>query len=395
LERQCETMAEKSKRKAKQEELEEDDDAEEEEVAPRSKKAKQHKDVEAKASSSHKQAATATPAETAKPSALHMLKPKKKGRQHTLSVALPASIVDNAQSWELKAVLVGQIARALTIFSVDEVIVFEDRSGAPQSGDGDGLSRALAFFVRNLQYLETPQYLRRQLLPMHRDLKHVGVLAPLDAPHHLRRNEKLPYREGAVLPKDKAPEKPAGKKGSWVDCGLTEPVWVPGQEIPEDVRVTLKMDWKRHESKTVDEEELDEAEKTLLRGQPVPPRDPTTKLGLYWGYQVRVASSLKSVFEECPFEGGYDMRIGTSERGEAMGVSKIPKFDHLLVVFGGVAGLEEVVSNKQSGYKENLNPAKLFTRYVNICPHQTSRTIRTEEALMITLSRLDPYLPPR
>lgn len=31
------------------------------------------------------------------------------------------------------------------------------------------------------------------------DLKWVGLLAPLDAPHHLRKYEHLPYREGAVL----------------------------------------------------------------------------------------------------------------------------------------------------------------------------------------------------
>ena len=27
---------------------------------------------------------------------------------------------------------------------------------------------------------------------------------------------------------------------------------------------------------------------------------------MYWGYNVRVADSLESVFKECPYEGGYD-----------------------------------------------------------------------------------------
>ena len=31
------------------------------------------------------------------------------------------------------------------------------------------------------------------------DLKWVGLLAPLDAPHHLRKHEHLPYREGSAL----------------------------------------------------------------------------------------------------------------------------------------------------------------------------------------------------
>lgn len=47
-------------------------------------------------------------------------RPKKSGRHNTISVALPASIVENAQGGELKALLVGQMARALTIYGVDE-----------------------------------------------------------------------------------------------------------------------------------------------------------------------------------------------------------------------------------------------------------------------------------
>jgi len=43
------------------------------------------------------------------------LKRERKGRPYTVSVALPASIVANAQSHELRAYLVGQIARACTV----------------------------------------------------------------------------------------------------------------------------------------------------------------------------------------------------------------------------------------------------------------------------------------
>ena len=50
------------------------------------------------------------------------------GRQWTVSIAVPSSIVDNAQSPELKAYLCGQIARALVIFNIDEIIVFDEYS---------------------------------------------------------------------------------------------------------------------------------------------------------------------------------------------------------------------------------------------------------------------------
>lgn len=48
------------------------------------------------------------------------------GRQWTVSIAVPSSIVDNAQSPELKSYLVGQIARSLVIYNVDEIVVYDE-----------------------------------------------------------------------------------------------------------------------------------------------------------------------------------------------------------------------------------------------------------------------------
>ena len=42
----------------------------------------------------------------------------------TLSIAVPGSILDNAQSAELRSYLAGQIARAACIYCVDEVCFF-------------------------------------------------------------------------------------------------------------------------------------------------------------------------------------------------------------------------------------------------------------------------------
>jgi hypothetical protein len=50
------------------------------------------------------------------------------GREWTASIAIPASIVDNAQTPELKSYLCGQIARALVVFNIDEVIIFDEYS---------------------------------------------------------------------------------------------------------------------------------------------------------------------------------------------------------------------------------------------------------------------------
>lgn len=42
-------------------------------------------------------------------------------------MALPGSVLDNAQSPELRTYLAGQIARACTVFCVDEVIIFDEQ----------------------------------------------------------------------------------------------------------------------------------------------------------------------------------------------------------------------------------------------------------------------------
>ena len=44
------------------------------------------------------------------------------GRLYTLSIALPGSILDNAQSPELRTYLAGQIARACVVFQVSCLI---------------------------------------------------------------------------------------------------------------------------------------------------------------------------------------------------------------------------------------------------------------------------------
>ncbi|POM79932.1 Hypothetical protein PHPALM_2292, partial [Phytophthora palmivora] len=53
-----------------------------------------------------------------------------KGRAYTLSMAIPGSILDNAQTKELKTYLAGQVARAAVIFQVDEIVVFDDQLGS-------------------------------------------------------------------------------------------------------------------------------------------------------------------------------------------------------------------------------------------------------------------------
>ncbi len=136
-----------------------------------------------------------------------------------------------------------------------------------------------------------------------------------------------------------------------------------------------------------------------IHGTVVSPRTPTQTDGTYWGYSVRMADSIKAVMEECPY-GSYDLTIGTSERGKESvddsNFSVLKKgttsYQHALIVFGGIAGIEECVDADESLKLAGSNSHTLFDKWVNICPFQASRTIRSEEAVLITLAKLSPKL---
>ncbi|CAH1786042.1 unnamed protein product, partial [Owenia fusiformis] len=178
--------------------------------------------------------------------------------------------------------------------------------------------------------------------------------------------------EGVTLDK---PVKPG--KGSFVNVGIKKEVTVD-RHIQPGVRVTVKLTDNIH------------CDKKKLKGIIVPPSTPKSDAGLYWGYNVRLASGLAEVFSGCPFKDSYDVLIGTSERGENIDTLELKKFNHMLIVFGGVKGLEASLEAEESLHFDD--PGLLFQHYLNTCPNQGSGTIRTEEAILITLSALRPKI---
>ena len=301
---------------------------------------------------------------------------------------------------------------------MDEVVVFDDGQGRQansydtypesQSENGEksytGYSDPNHFLSHLLSYLETPANLRKHLFPMHPNLRTSGTLPSLDMPHHLRAHEWCQYREGVTIDSRSAnSDDPAGTQGkkkkkrkstsdistatTFVDAGLRYPVSVPAS-IPPNSRVTLKFS-------TV--EPPSNLRTTAQTAEVVSPSAPREETGYYWGYNVRSAPSVSAVLTECPFDGGYDATFGTSERGiplrtlhaSVRGRVNPEGIRHMLIVFGGVAGLEAAVKADEElvtlGVK---SPEKLFDFWVNLCEGQGSRTIRTEEAVWLGLMGL-------
>lgn len=300
--------------------------------------------------------------------------------------------VSSAQTRDQRSALAGHVARALAVFCVDEVVVFDDgnakgvkkqktTSNGSNSRNDTSQDDPDHFLVHLLSYLETPPHLRKLLFPIHPNLEAAGKLPSLDLPHHLKSDEWCPYREGVTLPG-------ADEHGTFVEAGLRIPVTVKDQ-IPENTRVTVKF-----------AEDAESAQKDssapIIAAEPVNPDEPREEAGYYWGFKVRRAESLSSVFTECEYDEGYDISIGTSERGisseqlySGSEEEKVGNFKHMLVVFGGVAGLEVALKNDAELQKLRVTDAKdAFDRWVNVCPGQGSRTIRTEEAIWIGLMGL-------
>jgi len=295
----------------------------------------------------------------------------KKKRGFTLSIVVPSSVVQNAQSQELKAYLVCQIARAAAIFCVDEIIILADEKNLQEKGS------VTEFFAINLQYLETPQYLRKALFPVCPELRLSGLMNPLEAPHHLRANEWFEFREGVVI---KRPSKETN--GSWVNIGLMKDCQID-VKLPENTRVTVRL----HEADFISDK--------FYNGTAVSPEEVRNKHDLYWGYTVRAAYSMDEVFSQGPYQEGYDLKIGVNEPLADLNeydFAQYTGFKHGLVFFGGIEGIEGVVDQDEYSRITPDETKKMFDVYLNTSINKGSRRVRTEEALLISLAALSPVI---
>lgn len=90
----------------------------------------------------------------------------------------------------------------------------------------------------------------------------------------------------------------------------------------------------------------------------------------------------------------YDLTIGTSDQGAS--IDELPdkelKYNHALIVFGGLHGIETALESDEMLQVDDAS--LLFNQYLNVLPNQGSRTIRTEEAILIALTGLKSKLKP-
>ena len=148
-----------------------------------------------------------------------------------LAIAFPDSVLEVPQTSPLRAYFITQVARICSMFKVDEIVILKDHGYVAKSQNFNPSE----YIARNLQYLESPSYLRKHLFKMHPDLKNASIMNPIECHHHLSPTDCCEFREGVTL--DRPTKKGAG---SWVDIGMRQQAQMNVLLMP-NTRVTLRI----------------------------------------------------------------------------------------------------------------------------------------------------------
>ncbi len=326
-------------------------------------------------------------------------------KPRSLSLIIPSSLTIDARDLRSKTLKIGQIARAASVFCVDQIVIFRD----------PGLDEA-DFIEKILLYANTPQYLRKRLFPLTDDLQYAGAIPPLRTPHHpvdaanvasgvsgaskvskaseangvcIEGGEAVKGGVGGAETMTRIGEIRAGvvvrthETGSWVDIGLKRTAFLDAslrRNERVDVRITSE---------------------TPLKAVPVS-RDEITG---YWGYSVTKTDRLSSALAGAPADARTDdgaddnaaptdppedkLLIATSRYGEPIDID-------LLMKVGAECGTKDVsiaFGAPHKGIFEYMQdedaPISRFNYMVNSVPGQGTETIRVEEAVVATLAVLN------
>jgi predicted SPOUT superfamily RNA methylase MTH1 len=272
-------------------------------------------------------------------------------------MAIPASIVADVPHLREKTSKIGLIGRAAAIFRVESIAVYPDETGTDQRME-------IRLIADILRYHATPPYLRKLAIKIQPSLQFAGILPPLLTPNHPPTRQAQTtarsgdLRDGWVLGMQ--------RNGSLVEVGLKRPVVVK-EQLRKNSAVTVRID-------AIDGE---------IRGSVVD----STKISIYWGYRVHEPNLSLGRLIESESDG---MIISTSRFGRAI-QETLPamreqwqKSQHVTIIFGSPKrGLYDIARSERF----DLDAKSHFV--VNAFPEQGVQTIRTEEAVLGTLTMLN------
>ena len=298
-----------------------------------------------------------------------------------ISLAIPDSSLSDEKGLREKTLKIGKFARTFSIFGVEKIVIYKDPTETRKKSD---------MFLLNLilEFLNTPQYLRKSIYPMNSDLSYIGLLPPIRAPQHMNKvrikDVKVgEIRVGVLHDKNSMLKKMDRKTFTntdkfiinfnkerfdyYIDVGLDYPIPFLG-EGRDGEKVVVKFVKSYPHLKVIKASGRD-LEK------------------LYLGYSIVKVNSLEDFLKKLDEK---TFVIFTSKNGrifksvEFQFKQSINNFENLLIVFGSPSkGIKEIYTN----YHTTKN-----SMYLNMFPDQKTQTIRLEEAILGTLTLLNHFL---
>jgi len=285
-------------------------------------------------------------------------------KKRVVKIFLPNDFLRNISTQQYKTMLLGNLSRYCCIFKINEINFYE----IPDHWKQEGYERELIQDVLN--YLITPQYIRKYLFQRKKTLSDVGILHPLNTPNHPVEKENLEvqvsegetmYREGVVI-------KIEGND-VFVDIGLNDPVKIQRRgDLKLYQVINLKIVRKNQDFIVTP---VDEGE-----------------IPYYWGYKVKF-------FDE-PFKDilkmlkPADILVATSKRGV--------NYKHYLrepskFAFRDKKTISVFFGSRTTGLSEFFNSwdelEGAFDFIINCFDAPGTKSVRLEEAIPIALSILD------
>jgi hypothetical protein len=273
-----------------------------------------------------------------------------------LWIAIPDSSLSDEQTKRDKSIKIAQFSRACSIFRVKRVYIYHDSLSHFEKDDPHLLKTIL-------RYLDTPQYLRKMLFPMMRELQYAGILHPIKAPHHrvredIKKVKAGDFRTGVIV---------KVKGQLYVEVGLGSLVPFEGEGL-EGKKVNVRFTSSYPNLKAIQATEKDIFD--------------------YSGYEVKEVPSISKLLASVE----KTLIILTSRKGryfkniEAALAEHAKNVQNILVAFGAPKhGLHDILAKEDASIKP-------YEYVVNMFPNQGTETVRLEEAVLGTLAMLNSTL---
>lgn len=354
-------------------------------------------------------------------------KPRKSSSGAQFAICVPSSVISrgNARNLEQITNIAYQIARAATIFNVSEIIILnvpgpeeiaarnEAEAQKTMAVSGGSGNKKISFNLTDddlgpevsqktsepepelvespdnennglllatlLQFFVTPPYLVKGVFresTFRHKFKYAEKLPKLSTLPFMNNNNVIQdFKEGLSVPKHTPRGTSRNRKVSalkklqvtkYINIGQASPIILNGAEVPINVRVTVDVKNKKI----------------------VSPQAAYGKVGSRssFGYFVRYANSITSVFTELPLPNGYSESFYVSasdyfsSSGVAIEAAEAPKEGHVLMVVSSIKDLNEAFNQEKISGVDNVTD--MFDGQIPV-----PEGLRIEDALMIALTK--------